>query len=54
MKEFHTHNIGNGLYKVKIDGVELEELYPYSELGDLYARYWKGSDSHEQGDSPTE
>ena len=54
MIEFESRDIGNGLFRVKIDGVELKELYPLLELGPLYAKHWKGSDSHKYGNNASE
>ena len=40
MTKFEATNIGNGRFKVKIDGVEQAKLYSMKDLGTLYASCW--------------
>lgn len=43
MKTFQTEPIGNGLFKIIVDGKELEDTYTAAQAGEKYAELWEES-----------
>ena len=47
MKTFQTKPIGNGLFKIIVDGKELEDTYTAAQAGEKYAELWEESEGRE-------